>query len=173
MDAPAQPIDPTAELLAQLRDIRMPDAAPWWPPAPGWWVVAALVLTGAFVVFRFLHRRSLEKRYRKEAHRLLDDLYASWRDSRDDRAFASGAHQLLRRIVIHHLGRDGVARLTGRAIIDRANTLSAATLSAQTSSLLTELSYRPALDTKVEFDIEQVRHEIEAWLKRLERPRRA
>jgi len=32
------------ELLAQLRDVRMPDSPGWWPPAIGWWVVAALLL---------------------------------------------------------------------------------------------------------------------------------
>jgi len=173
MDAPAEPTPQPSELLAQLRDIRIPDTASWWPPAPGWWIVAALVLIGLFLIFRFLRRRALEKQYRKEAHQLLDDLYANWRDDRDDRAFASGAHQLLRRTVIHHLGRNGVARLTGRAFIDRANTLSSATLSAQTNSLLTDLSYRPVSDTEADSDIEQVRHEIAAWLERLERPRRA
>ena len=27
-----------------LRDIHGIDPAPWWPPAPGWWATAALVL---------------------------------------------------------------------------------------------------------------------------------
>ena len=171
MDAPLQPTGQPPGLLEQLRDIRMPEAASWWPPAPGWWIVAALGLAGVFLVFRFFRRRSLEKQYRKEAHRILDDLYASWKEDGDDRAFASGAHQLLRRIVIHHAGRDGVARITGRVFIDRANTLSTATLSEQTSSLLTEMSYRPDADPKAELEIDQVRREIEAWLERLERPR--
>ena len=172
MDGPLQPTGQPTGLLEQLRDIRMPEAASWWPPAPGWWIVAALVVAGVFLVIRFLRRRSLEKQYRKEAHQLLDDLYASWQEDRDDRAFASRAHQLLRRIVIHHVGRDGVARITGRAFIDRANMLSTAMLSEQTSSLLTELSYRPDADAEVEFEIDRVRREIEAWLERLERPRR-
>jgi len=150
----------------------MPEPASWWPPAPGWWIVAALVLAGVFLVFRFLRRRSREKRYRKEAHQLLDDLYTTWQKDKDDRAFASGAHQLLRRIVIHHAGRDGVAGITGGAFIDRANRLSTAVLSEQTSSLLTELSYRPDADAEAKFEIDQARREIEAWLERLERPRR-
>jgi hypothetical protein len=172
MDSPVQPTGQPPALLEQLRDIRMPEPASWWPPAPGWWIVAALVLAGAFLVVRALRRRSLEKYYRKEAQRLLDDLYASWQGDEDDRAFASGAHQLVRRIVIHHIGREGVARLTGQAFIDRANSLSAAMLSERTSSLLTEHGYRPDAAANADFDIAQARREIEAWLERLARPRR-
>ena len=42
-----------------LRDIHLPDAIAWWPPAFGWWIVAAvLVLLGiAFCVRTWQHRR--------------------------------------------------------------------------------------------------------------------
>ncbi len=30
--------------LLPLRDIHLPGAVLWWPPAPGWWVLAGLVL---------------------------------------------------------------------------------------------------------------------------------
>jgi hypothetical protein len=44
-----------------LRDIHLPDAIGWWPPAPGWWLVAALVLAGMAVYavhyYRGRHKR--------------------------------------------------------------------------------------------------------------------
>jgi hypothetical protein len=45
-----------------LRDIHLPGEISWWPPAIGWWLVAALVLAGiaAYAVhyYRGRHKRS-------------------------------------------------------------------------------------------------------------------
>ena len=29
-----------------LRDLRLPEPVGWWPPAPGWWILAAIVVVG-------------------------------------------------------------------------------------------------------------------------------
>lgn len=54
-------IDPGA---LPLRDIHLPGPVPWWPPAPGWWLVAAaLAVVVAWVVWRHyrfrVHRAAL------------------------------------------------------------------------------------------------------------------
>jgi len=45
-----------------LRDIHLPGAISWWPPAPGWWLLAALVLFGAALYalhwYRGRHQRA-------------------------------------------------------------------------------------------------------------------
>lgn len=54
--------------LAQLKDIHLPETGGWWPPAPGWWLLAALCLIAliALVWFGKRHRkRTLWKRQAK------------------------------------------------------------------------------------------------------------
>lgn len=40
-----------------LRDVHVPLSPSWWPPAPGWWIVAGVALLAALAVFVWLHRR--------------------------------------------------------------------------------------------------------------------
>ena len=50
--------------LDRLHDIVVPDAVSWWPPAPGWFVVFALLLVG---LLWFLIRRW--QRWQQDAYR--------------------------------------------------------------------------------------------------------
>ena len=45
------------DALATLRDVRLPDAVSWWPLAPGWWALAALVVAGLAVATALAARR--------------------------------------------------------------------------------------------------------------------
>jgi hypothetical protein len=79
-----------------LRDIHMPPAPPWWPPAPGWWVLAG-VLCVLLVVALLVYRRI--RRIRIWRTRVLAEIQAISLDHpRDDVAYASTLHQLLRRV---------------------------------------------------------------------------
>ena len=46
MNSPAaiNPVINAADALQQLRDIHLPESSGWWPPAPGWWLLAAVGL---------------------------------------------------------------------------------------------------------------------------------
>jgi hypothetical protein len=95
--------------LSQLRDIHMPGAVSWWPPAPGWWALLALLLiiAGVGVVFR---RRRQRNRWRGSA---LTEL-ARLRAAAPERQLRE-VSVLLRRVAISRFPRHDVAALTGEA----------------------------------------------------------
>ncbi|MGN6313069.1 MAG: DUF4381 domain-containing protein [Rhodanobacteraceae bacterium] len=82
-----------------LRDIHVPPVS-WWPPAVGWWLLAALGLiaisASVLLAVRY-RRRALPHRV---ARRELDALAARFAQDRDPRVLAAGISKLLRRIAL-------------------------------------------------------------------------
>ena len=93
--------------LSRLRDIVVPDAVPWWPLAPGWWVIIVLVLMAVgYLGFRAV-RSFRASAYRREAMGLLELAQSD--------AEISG---LLKRTAMAAFGRDEVASLSGESWCD-------------------------------------------------------
>ncbi len=98
----------------QLRDIHLPPAPPFWPPAPGWWIVAAVLLAllawGGQAAWRQLRLRRRRQRVMAVLARLESGLAS-------DRSPASLAQisVLLRRLALMRFPRAKVATLTGNA----------------------------------------------------------
>ncbi len=92
MNAP----DPAA---LPLRDIHLPGAVSAWPPAPGWWVLLALVMVALIVLATFLVRR---RRYQlqREAANELAGILKKFSQNQDERMAIRGISQLLRRVSI-------------------------------------------------------------------------
>jgi len=90
--------------LDQLHDIVVPDAIPWWPPAPGWWVVLALLLAlGLFLAVRGF-RKWRANAYRRAALRELDSASS-----------APAIAEILRRTALAIAPREAIATLQGPA----------------------------------------------------------
>ena len=53
-----------------LRDVHVPATPSMWPPAPGWWLVAAAVFVVVAVIWRL---RARQQRKLKARQRLFDD----------------------------------------------------------------------------------------------------
>lgn len=108
------PDDPAS--LERLHDVVSPDPVPWWPLAPGWYVVGAvLVILAGIAAWRWWrHWRS--QAYRRAALAELND----WEAGRDgDGALAAKdvaqLATLLRRTALAVLPRDQVAGLPDAA----------------------------------------------------------
>lgn len=97
--------------MANLKELGPPEAVPWWPPAPGWYALAALlVLVILWVLSRALSRWR-ENAYRRQA---LIELERLERASAEGGASAlAGLPALLKRTALAAYPRIEVAALHG------------------------------------------------------------
>jgi len=96
--------------LSNLHDIVLPAAIYYWPPAPGWWILALAVLAlAAILIIRLLahYRRNA---YRRVALRELDAIGPAV-----DSASAVRISGVLKRTALVAFPREQVAGLTGPA----------------------------------------------------------
>ena len=88
--------------LSNLRDIVIPDPPPFWPPAPGMWLILGIGLLVALVLFFRLYRNWKQNFYRRAGLSLLQD--------------AKTVHDLsvlLKRVALAVFPRERVASLYG------------------------------------------------------------
>jgi hypothetical protein len=99
----------------QLHDIEGLDTIPWWPLAPGWWLLIGIVLLLIMIGIILLHRRRQAKNkypdWRVIAKREWLSLHPSQGSPRDQLIFLS---ILLRRVAIQRHGRESCAGLSGK-----------------------------------------------------------
>jgi len=127
--------------LQNLNDIVLPGAVPWWPPAPGWYAVLAVLLALLlWVSFRAL-KAWRKNTYRRQALRELASIEAR------GCAAAADVPVLLTRAALSAWPRAGVAARTGagwHAFLDR--TAPGAGFSGGPGVLLDRVSYRAGGD---------------------------
>jgi hypothetical protein len=100
----------------QLRDIHGLDPTPWWPPAPGWWLLAFGLILTLWLWWRFFPRLKIPALsgigWRWDASRRLRELRRRV-DKQDPKQSATELSELLRRIAMARFGRNVCAGLTG------------------------------------------------------------
>lgn len=68
-----------ADALADLKPLIAPEPITWWPLAPGWWILATLLLLSIVGVLIFFWKRRIHFRntaYQREAAQLIDATHA-------------------------------------------------------------------------------------------------
>jgi len=106
-----------APLDLPLRDIHLPEPVSWWPPAPGWWLLAGLLILLATSVLLMLrwHRRG---RLGRSARSALERVFGDYRHHGDPQRLLRELSVLLRRIALSYFPRTQVASLSGEAWLE-------------------------------------------------------
>ncbi|MBN8728005.1 MAG: DUF4381 domain-containing protein [Xanthomonadales bacterium] len=135
-----------AALALPLRDIHLPPEPAFWPPAPGWWLLAALLLGAGLLLGRRLLRWRAQQRWRHAIEAELDGIAGA--PHLDPAARATALSGLLRRVA--RLIDPAAVALSGDdwlAFLDRQwppARREAAPFLTGPARVLADLPYRPA-----------------------------
>jgi hypothetical protein len=91
-------------LLKQLHDIHLPVPIGWWPLAPGWYLVLALVLCGIGFAGRYLYKKQQRRRFYQ---RILQTYH--------QQTTLASAMVLLKRVATYTYPQENIAALQGQA----------------------------------------------------------
>lgn len=142
----------------ELRDIHVPSVSMWWPLAPGWWVLFA-VLVAAIVAGVFLLRRRAA--WHRHVHAALGDLRdatARYAEDGNVAAFASAANQLLRRVA---RTRDPHSVVLKGAAWHHALATMSPRQDVQRLAAIEDAIYRPDAN----LDVLPTARDVEAWVR--------
>lgn len=129
--------------LSDLRDWHLPDPVSWWPPAPGWWLLAGLTLVGLWLAFRSWQRWRRQGSSTQAALRQLDELGKTLARDGDRRRFVVGVSQLLRRLALTRYSREQVAGLSGERWLAFLDATGGGGFAHGAGRVLAESIYRP------------------------------
>ena len=149
------------DLLSQLRDIHAAPPVPWWPPAPGWWVLAFLVLVLlAWIGRRLFDRYTVHKR-RKQMLAWVDHLNATIDPQREPQAYLSTLNRIFKLVALRAFPDQHCAAMAGQ---DWADFLSGKMNDSQTAQALDVLASGP-YDPAPQFDPEIISELSRFWIR--------
>ena len=104
--------------LVNLKDIHLPPPVSFWPPAPGWWILAVLLISSLFIGSVWFYRQHKKRKPKTEALRILKDLQILYQNSKDDVVSLRNLSNLLRRTALTFYDNDEVASLQGSSWLE-------------------------------------------------------
>jgi hypothetical protein len=151
-----------------LRDLHLPEAIGWWPPAPGWWVLFGLLATALLYAALLARRRWRYNRPRRLALRELARVERAHADRPDPVRLGICLSELLRRAALAYTPRNPVAGMTGRQWLEWLDRgLEGRPFTEGPARWLGELPYRRSGTDRLDVDAKAL---IEAVRQRLRTP---
>ena len=109
-------MNPAAGPMLELRDIHAAPPPGLWPPAPGWWVLAILLLAVLVLGVLWLLRRYRAYRFRHKVMHELEQISTRYKNNVDALVAETGVW--LRRVALQRYPQEQVASLTGAAWLE-------------------------------------------------------
>jgi hypothetical protein len=162
----AQTDDPAS--LDRLHDISEPAPVFWWPPAPGWYVIAALLLILAATVMVRAVLRLRANLYRWTALARLDALVARIDAGDDPGAVLVQAAELGKRTALAAFVRTDIASLSGARWVEWLNRHgNGVAFHGESARLLADTVYRPAgAAAQTPEPCRQTLHTLRHWIRK-------
>lgn len=99
--------------LAQLRDIHLPEPISAWLLAPGWYLLALLLLLTLGGLAVWYYRYCIRTRVKKLALRRVHVLQQQYQETKQVKALIAELSTLLRRVALAYFPREDIAGLYG------------------------------------------------------------
>ena len=158
------------ELLAQLADIHLPEPVSFWPPAIGWWILAAIALFMLVILFRKLTSRAHQQKICRYALNELQRCYDSYSQAEPanmDQSkldYVNQFNTVVRRVALVHYPQANAASLDGASWVDFIRQKGESSL--MTDEIATALQYG-RFQTKCEVDIDAMQSFGQKWIESL------
>ncbi len=153
-------MEPQAPQL-DLKDIHLPDAINWWPPAIGWWLLVIFIPLLCLSLF-WLYKRLTRKTAIKTAKKLI--LKIKQNTETDDKHKLTELSELIRRVAISLSPRSETASLTGQAWLEYLDkSVSGTPFSQGAGKVLATAQYQKTPTAGI--DIPSLINVCEDWLK--------
>ena len=154
--------------LENLHDIVVPDATPWWPPAPGWYLLALLVLLVAAWLLLLSLQYWWRNRYRTAALRELNSLRQSNGNFGDQSTTVAALNRILKRVALAAWPREKVSQLTGQAWVDFLNQSGdGVKFSSEQSSTLRDVAFSRRISQGLTADqLNELFTSAEKWIRK-------
>jgi hypothetical protein len=149
------------DLLSQLRDIHGAPPLPWWPPAPGWWVLAFLAMLLLFWIGRRLLARLRVHRRREQMLGWVDHLNATTDPERQPHAYLSTLNRIFKLVALRAFPDKQCAVMAGPEWVEFLTGQMTKTPSADALAVLASGPYDPA----PQFDAEVMSELTRTWIK--------